>query len=137
LEHARQGARKSALALGLACLAWLPYWANPGWLGRGGPIMGTFFTLVFVAAALFLLAGREVLGAGAGPWRRAALWIAPLLLAMHGRCAIDRLAALPALPALRSVAELLIYLVPLAGGIVLLALASRDWPALEAEPQPA
>jgi PAT family beta-lactamase induction signal transducer AmpG len=134
LEHARQGARKSALALGLACLAWLPYWANPGWLGRGGPIMGTFFTLVFVAAALFLLAGREVLGAGAGPWRRAALWIAPLLLAMHGRCAIDRLAALPAL---RSVAELLIYLVPLAGGIVLLALASRDWPALEAEPQPA
>jgi MFS transporter, PAT family, beta-lactamase induction signal transducer AmpG len=132
LEHARQGARKTALEL--ACLAWLPYWANPGWLGRGWPIMGTFFTLVFVAAALFMLAEREVLGTGAGPWRRAALWVAPLLLAMHGRYAIDRLAALPAL---RSVAELLIHLVPLAGGIVLLALASRDWPALEAEPQPA
>ena len=127
-------ARKSALVLGLACLAWLPYWANHELLGRGQPIMGTFFTLVFVASALFLLAGREVLGASAGAWRRAALWMAPLLLAMYGRYFVDRL---DGLPALRSIADVLVYLVPLAGGIVLLALASRDWRVLDVEPQAA
>lgn len=120
-------ARKSALVLGIACLAWLPYWANHELLGRGQPIIGTFFTLVFVASALFLLAGREVLGAGAGPWRRSALWTAPLLLAMHGRYWLP---ALDALPALRSAAQMLLLAVPLLGGVVLLALARRQWPAL-------
>lgn len=127
-------ARKSALVLGLACLAWLPYWANHELLGRGQPIMGTLFTLVFIASALFLLAGREVLGAGAGPWRRAALWMAPLLLAMYGRYFVARL---DGLPALRSIADALVYLVPLAGGVVLLALASRNWRVLDVEPQAA
>ena len=127
-------ARKSALVLGLCCLAWLPYWAQHELLGRGQPIMGTFFTLVFIASALFLLAGREVLGAGAGAWRRAALWMAPLLLAMYGRYYADRL---DALPALRLAAEALVYLVPLAAGIVLLGLASRNWPTLKIEAQPA
>jgi len=127
-------ARKSALVLGIACLAWLPYWANHELLGRGQPIMGTFFTLVFVASALFLLAGREVLGAGAGPWRHAAAWTAPLLLAMHGRYWLDRLNGLPAL---RPAAEVLLYAVPLLGGLVLLALARRQWPALTPEPQAA
>lgn len=127
-------ARKSALVLGLACLAWLPYWAHHELLGRGQPIMGTFFTLVFIASALFLLAGREVLGTGAGAWRRAALWVAPLLLAMHGRYYLD---PLNSLPALRFIAEVLVYLLPLAGGIVLLGLASRNWRALNAELRPA
>jgi PAT family beta-lactamase induction signal transducer AmpG len=127
-------ARKSALVLGVACLSWLPYWANHELLGRGQPIMGTFFTLVFIASALFLLAGREVLGTGAGAWRPAALWVAPLLLAMHGRYYLD---PLNSLPALRSVAEVLVYLLPLAGGIVLLGLASRNWRTLDAELQPA
>eukprot|EP01034_Spumella_vulgaris_P004683 gene4683-5982_t len=54
-------------------------------LGKAQPIMGTFYTLVFVASALFLLAGREVLGEAAGFWRRAALWTAPLLLAIWAR----------------------------------------------------
>ena len=127
-------ARKSSLVLGLACLAWIPYWANHELLGSGQPIMGTLFTLVFVASALFLLAGREVLGANAGVWRRAALWTAPLLLAMHGRYSLDKL---PAVPALRSLAEVLLYAVPLLGGIVLLALSTRRWPVLELEAQPA
>ena len=121
-------ARKSALVLGLACLGWLPYWAMRDALGAAQPIAGTFFTLVFVASALFLLAGREVLGAGAGGWRRAALWMAPLLLAMHGRYHLDKLAGLPALAAL---AQALIVVVPLLGGIVLLGLASRPWQALD------
>lgn len=122
---------KSALVLGLACLAWLPYWANHELLGRGQSIVGTFFTLVFIASALFLLAGREALGVAAGPWRRPALWAAPLLLAMHGRYHVDKLAGLPGLHA---AAQVLVYLLPLVGGLVLLGLASRDWhvPAAEA-----
>jgi len=127
-------ARKSSLVLGICCLAWLPYWANHELLGRGQSMMGTFFTLVFVASALFLLAGREVLGQGAGMWRRAALWVSPLLLLMYGRYWVDKLAGATAL---RSVAEVLVYLVPLAGGIVLLALSSRDWRTVNAEPQAA
>ena len=126
-------ARKSALVLGLACLAWIPYWANHEQLGQGQPIVGTFFTLVFVSSALFLLAGREALGVAAGAWRRAALWTAPLLLAMHARYSIDTLAALPALHA---AAQALLYLVPLLGGLVLLGLASRDWGPATADPAP-
>ena len=127
-------ARKSALVLGLACLAWIPYWANHELLGKGQPIMGTFFTLVFVASALFLLAGREALGGAAGRWRQAALWTAPLLLAMHARHWVGRL---DDLPALRAGAEALLYLVPLLGGLVLLGLASRDWRVATADPVPA
>lgn len=127
-------ARKSSLVLGLACLAWLPYWAGHEQLGRAQPIAGTFFTLVFIASALFLLAGREVLGQGAGGWRRAALWTAPLLLAMYGRY---WLAKLDAMPALRSAAEALVWLVPLLAGVVLLALARRRWPALDVPDEPA
>lgn len=127
-------ARKSSLVLGLCCLAWLPYWANHELFGKGQPMMGTFFTLVFVASALFLLAGREVLGRGAGVWRQAALWVAPLLLAMYGRYWVDKLSGVPAL---RQAAEALLYAVPLAAGIVLVAMAFRDWRVVNAQPQAA
>jgi MFS transporter, PAT family, beta-lactamase induction signal transducer AmpG len=127
-------ARKSSFVLGVCCLAWLPYWANHELLGKGQPMMGTFFTLVFIASALFLLAGREVLGEAAGIWRKTSLWIAPLLLAMYGRYYADKL---PGVSALRTAAEVLIYAVPLAGGIVLVALAFRNWKALEPKPLPA
>jgi MFS transporter, PAT family, beta-lactamase induction signal transducer AmpG len=127
-------ARKSSLVLGICCLAWLPYWANHELLGKGQPMMGTFFTLVFIASALFLLAGREVLGAGAGVWRRASLWMAPLLLAMYGRYWVDKLSSVPVL---RGAAEVLMYAVPLAAGVVLVAMAFRDWRTVNAEAQPA
>jgi PAT family beta-lactamase induction signal transducer AmpG len=123
-------ARKSALVLGLLCLAWLAYWPNRALLGAGQPIMGTFYTLVFVSSALFLLAGREVLGAAAGRWHTAALWVAPLLLAMHGRYHLDKLAGMPVL---QGAAEVAMYAVPALGGVVLLALARRDWRALEVQ----
>lgn len=122
--RAASRARKSSLVLGLVCLAWLPYWANHELLGRGQPIVGTFFTLVFVSSALFLLAGREALGAAAGRWRGVALWTAPLLLAMHARHWFDRLAPMPSL---QQAANVLLYAVPLLGAAVLLGLASRDW----------
>ena len=127
-------ARKSALVLGLACLAWLVYWPNHDLFGRGQPIVGTFFTLVFITSALFLLAGRETLGAAAGRWRRTALWVAPLLVAMHGRYWIDGLASVRLL---HDAAQVLVLVVPLLGGVVLLGLASRDWNGANAEPVPA
>ena len=127
-------ARKSSLVLGLCCLGWLVYWPNRELVGSGQPIMSTFYTLVFIASALFLLAGREVLGEAAGFWRRAALWTAPLLLLMYGR---NFLGKLDGMPALRSAADVLMYAIPLAGGIVLVALAARDWKTLDPQVQPA
>lgn len=129
---AERRARMTALVLGVLCLLWIPYWANHELLGRGQPIMSTFYTLVFIASALFLLAGREVLGDAAGLWRRVALWVSPLLLLMYGR---NFLGKLDSMPALRSLAEILIYAVPLAGGIVLIALATRNWRTLDPEPR--
>jgi MFS transporter, PAT family, beta-lactamase induction signal transducer AmpG len=49
---------------------------------------------------------------------------------MYGRYSLDRLASMPAL---QSIAQGLLYVVPLAGGIVLLALAARPWTAAAAE----
>ena len=123
-------ARNTSIALGLACLAWLVYWPNRELAGPGQPIAGTIFTLVFIASALFLLAGREVLGGKAGAWRKATLWAAPLLLAMHLRYQLDKLTGTP-----HAIAELAMYLVPLFAGIVLLGLSTRDWrgPPEEAE----
>jgi len=127
-------ARKSALVLGICCLLWLPCWMLRDAMGKALPMVGTFYTLIFVASGLFLLAGREVLGASAGPWRRAALWIAPLLLAMHLRYQFGRLEAGSGL---QMMAQALIYLVPLLGGVVLLALATQSWKALEEATEPA
>jgi MFS transporter, PAT family, beta-lactamase induction signal transducer AmpG len=120
--HADARARNTSLVLGLACLSWLLYWPSREVFGSGAPIMGTVYTFVFIASGLFLLAGREVLGAAAGGWRRVSLWVSPLLLAMYARYWIDKLPASWAMPA-----EVLLYGVPLAGGVVLLALASRNW----------
>jgi MFS family permease len=128
--RAQGRARKTALVLGVLCLLWLPCWALQDVFGQAQPIVSTFYTLVFIVSALFLLAGREVLGQAAGAWRRAALWVAPLLLLMYGR---NFLAKLEGLPPLRSAAEAMVYLVPLAGGIALLGLAARNWHAVAVE----
>lgn len=125
--RAERRARASALVLGLLCLAWLLYWANRELFGKGQPIMGTLFTVVFVASGLYLLAAREVLGEAAGLWRRAALWVGLLLLAMHGRHYLDGIAGLPVL---HMAAGALVQLVPLAGGVVLLAMSRRRWEAV-------
>ncbi len=128
--HAAMRASRSAFGLGLLCLAWLPFWAWRAQTGAAEAIFNTFFTLVFVVAALFLLAGREVLGSQAGvALRRACLGLAPLLLALYLR------KYLGAETELRSVAEALIYAVPLAAGLVLLLLARRNWAALSASPE--
>jgi PAT family beta-lactamase induction signal transducer AmpG len=130
-DRAPARARKAAIVLGAACAVWVPYWFLRDYFGKGQPIAATFFTLVFVGSALFLLAGREVLGAEMRRWRVAALWMAPLLLAMYGR---NFLAKLDAMSALRSAAEGFVVVVPLAAAVVLFAFARGDWRAVSGSP---
>jgi PAT family beta-lactamase induction signal transducer AmpG len=116
-------ARNTAIALGVSLLLFVPAWRYGDVFGGGKPIIGTFYTLVFVASALFLLAGREVLGAK-GDWiGRAAPWMALLLFAMFGRYWIDNIASAP----LQAIATALLYATPVAAGLLMLAMARRDW----------
>ena len=85
-------ARRLAAGLGLLCLAWVPYshWSEA--FGAAKPIMGTLFTLIFIASALFLLAGRAVLGEAGGRTAQVGVWVAPLLLLMYARYYLDKMA---------------------------------------------
>jgi MFS transporter, PAT family, beta-lactamase induction signal transducer AmpG len=122
-------ARRCAWVLGLLCLLWLPAWHWRSAFGAAQPIVtGTFFTLVFVLAALFLLAGREVIGLQAPAWwRRVAPWSALALLLIYAR------RFLPATTDAGggwAVAEALVYLVPLIAGVMLAWLSRQTWNAL-------
>ena len=115
-------ARISAAVLGLACLAWLPYHLGHAALGAAAPMFETLFTVVFVAAALFLLAGGAVLTQAPRALRRWCPWLALLLLAMYAR---RWSGAWPADAALA--ASWLIAVVPVLAGALLLALAAQRW----------
>ena len=119
--HAR--ARITAMALGTCLLLFVAFWPNRALFGGAEPIMGTFYTLIFVASALFLLAGREVLGPRAGVLGRLAPWIAVLLFAMYGRYWVGKIDN----TALRFVATVMLYATPIAAGLVLLAMGRKDW----------
>ena len=131
-------ARAVAAVLGLMCLAWLPYRIWHDAFGAAQPIAGTVFTLVFIASALFLLAGRAVLGDAARSLTRIGAWLAPLLFAMYARYYIDGIAGwfsflMPA-ENFRNGVEIVVRGVPLASGVVLLLLALRPWRELSAQP---
>lgn len=132
-------ARAVAGALGLACLAWLPYRSWHEAFGAAQPIAGTLFTLVFIGSALFLLAGRAVLGDSVRALSRMGAWLAPLLFAMYARYHLDTIAGWFAFAvsadAFKSGADVVLRAIPLAAGIVLLLLALRPW--RELQPQPA
>jgi PAT family beta-lactamase induction signal transducer AmpG len=132
-------ARGVAAVLGLMCLAWLPYRAWQEAFGAAQPIAGTLFTLVFIAAALFLLGGRAVLGDSARALTRAGAWLAPLLLAMYARYHLDAIAGgfawLMSAESFRTVAEVALRAIPLAAGSILLLVALNPW--RELSPQPA
>nr|WP_315488964.1 MFS transporter [uncultured Rhodoferax sp.] len=85
-------ARGLALGLGLACMAWAPYSYWSGVFGAAQPIMGTLFTVVFIASALFLLASRAVLAEGAGWPACVGVWMAPLLLLLYVRYYLEPIA---------------------------------------------
>ena len=130
-------ARGLALALGLLCLAWIPYRLGQDALGAAQPIAGTVFTLVFVGSALFLLASGAVLGKPAGVLARIAPWVALALLAMHLRYHVGTIGGWlgggkPS-PAFLATAEVLLLAVPVVGGLLLLALALRPWNELRRE----
>ena len=135
-------ARSVAAVLGLLCLGWLPYRLWQQALGAAQPIAGTVFTLVFIGAALFLLAGRAVLGGSAPALTRIGTWVALLLLAMYARYHIERIAGWLSFAmtpeAFTSGAEVVFRGVPLLAGVVLVLLAVRPWdemrpPAVVAE----
>jgi PAT family beta-lactamase induction signal transducer AmpG len=115
-------ARLTAIVLGLACLAWLPYRLTPDALGQARPIAEIALTVVFVGAALFLLAGAAVLTARRGrAWLAAGAWLAPLLLAMYARRWSQHLPGF---------ADVLFTALPVIGGVLLLTLAWRSWQEL-------
>ena len=124
-------ARAMALGLGLLCAAWWPYSVWHGAFGAAQPIMGTLFTLIFVASALFLLAGRALLGAAGGWPARAGVWLAPLLLLLHARYYLDViggwLAGTVNPELFTSVALAGIVLISLAAAAVLLLLGAQPW----------
>jgi PAT family beta-lactamase induction signal transducer AmpG len=122
-DHADWRARTTSIVLGIAVLSFVLFWPNREAFGSGQPIMGTFYTLVFIAAALYLLASREVLGEATGSWGRAARWAAPFLFAMYGRYWVEKITIAP----LQTLATALLYVVPLAAGATLLALAGMNW----------
>ncbi|HEX6720464.1 MAG TPA: MFS transporter [Burkholderiaceae bacterium] len=120
-------ARASAAILGVACLAWVPYRLGQGALGAAAPIFETVFTVVFVASALFLLAGAAVLRNVSRVLLRIGAWMALLLLLMYARRWVGSL-ALP----WSDWAGQLILVVPVLAGLLLLALAAQAWRELSA-----
>jgi len=138
-EAAPLRARALAGVLGVMCLAWLPYQAWRELLGAAQPIAGTLFTLIFIGSAVFLLAGRAVLGDTVRMLTRIGAWIAPLLLAMYARYHLDTIAGwasfLVSAERFKSGAEIVLLVIPAVAGVVLLLLALRPWQELR--PQPA
>lgn len=131
-------ARALAGVLGAMCLAWLPYQAWREALGAAQPIAGTLFTLVFIGSAVFLLAGRAVLGDTLRLITRIGAWIAPLLLAMYARYYLDTLAGwasfVVSAERFKSGAEVVLLVVPAVAGVLLLVLALRPWRELRPQP---
>jgi PAT family beta-lactamase induction signal transducer AmpG len=115
-------ARASAAILGVACLAWVPYRLGQGALGAAAPIFETAFTVVFVASALFLLAGAAVLHHASRALLRAGAWMALLLLLMYARRWAGELA-----PPWADWAGPLILAIPVVAGLLLLALVAPPW----------
>lgn len=128
-------ARASAAILALACLLWLPYRIGQGALGAAAPMFETLFTVVFVAAALFLLAGSAVLTGSPRALVRLGAWLAPLLLLMYARRWVGAVAAqfgdVDSARAFTQSAEMAIRALPLLAAAVLIALALRPWRELE------
>jgi len=119
-------ARASALVLGLACIAWLPYRLSPHAFGAAAPLFETLFTVVFVASGLFLLAGAAVLTHASRAVVRVGGWMAPLLFLMYARRWNAESSGVAA-----QAASWLINAVPVVAGVLLLALAAQAWRELQ------
>ena len=114
-------ARRARLVAGVlasACLMWLPFTVWGEELGKAQGIAGLFFTLVFVASAVVLLAAAALWARGG--FTRLAPWLAVALLAIYARRWVE-----PA-PWVQS----LTCLVVLSGAVLLAWLARQPWSAL-------
>ena len=128
-------ARRLATGLGLLCLAWVPssIWSEV--FGAGKPIVGTLFTVIFIASALFLLAGRAVLGDAGGRTARLGVWVAPLLILLYVRYYLDVIASwLPVgvdtVSFVAGVNNTMLGVAVLAG-VLLLQLGAQPWKQME------
>lgn len=125
---APERARWSAVALGVGCIAWLPYKLGQGALGAAAPIFETLFTVVFVASGLFLLASAAVLQGVPPALRRLGTVMAVLLLAMYARRWLGDAGA---------AVQWALRLGPVVGGCLLLLLAMQPWRELASRAAPA
>jgi PAT family beta-lactamase induction signal transducer AmpG len=128
-------ARRLATGLGLLCLAWVPYSHWSAAFGAAKPIMGTLFTVIFIASALFLLAGRAVLGDAGGRVAQIGAWTAPLLILMYARYFLDRMASwLPGgvdAASFVAVAQTAMLGVAVLAAALLLRLGAQPWKQME------
>jgi PAT family beta-lactamase induction signal transducer AmpG len=115
-------ARGVAAVLALACLAWVPFSFLGEHLGRAQGIAGVFFTLVFVASAVVLLAAAAMWPRGG--FTRLAPWVAIALVAIYARRWVEPAPWVQALTCSAAV-----------GGALLLGwLARQPWSALTPKP---
>lgn len=121
-------ARGLALALATGCLAFGPWWLLHDPRGAAAGLAQTLFTLVFVASALFLLAG-SLLQPLSPAWRTAARALALALLLLYARRFVGAEAPLLLRAGVAAVAGV--------GALALLRLALAPWPGLTAPPAPA
>jgi PAT family beta-lactamase induction signal transducer AmpG len=116
-------------------LAWVPYshWSEA--FGAAKPIMGTLFTVIFIASALFLLAGRAVLGEAGGHTAQVGVWVAPLLMLMYARYYLDKMAGwLPAGvdgASFVATAQTAMLGVAVLAAVLLLRLGAQQWKQME------
>jgi PAT family beta-lactamase induction signal transducer AmpG len=93
--------------------------------------MGTLFTVIFIASALFLLAGRAVLGEAGGRMAQLGAWTAPLLILMYARYFLDRMAGwLPAgvdAASFVATAQSIMLVVAVLAAALLLRLGVQPW----------
>lgn len=123
-------ARTLCLGLGVLTLLWLPLQAVSG--GEGGlrSILDTLFTLVFVAGALVLLAGRAMSREG-GAWARWAPWAALGMAAL----ALRRFWPVPAAP--HGGPMLALAALVLLGAVLLLWGSRQPWTGMAPSDGPA
>ena len=128
--------RAQALARGLAglCLLWLPLHLMQDRLGAALPMANIFFSLVFIASTLFLLAGGVVLGESSARLAKIATRFAPLMLLMLTRSYLEKISGwlkpLTSKDQLVLVMDVFYYALPLIAAILLWRLAARTWDEL-------
>ena len=120
--HAQGRARKMARVLGLLCLGFVPFVYLHDPQGAWADIGATLYTLVFVAAALFLYAATLLQPLSAG-LRSVCGWLALAVLAIYLRKFVPADFA--------AAATLLSALVAVLTGLLLILLGGRSWPGLQ------